>query len=69
MSEIQQLNLLKSETDSMFTSSTGTSGRICNMDDTESLLSGCVNVFEIGERATWQGKALMDTPKGKNIFI
>lgn len=39
------------------------------MDDIESLLCECVNAFEIGQWFRQQGKASMDTPKGKIYFI
>ena len=64
-----QLNVLKTEMDSNFTSLAGTSRGICNMKHTESLLCEGFNAFEIKEWARCQGQASMDTLKGKNIFI
>lgn len=38
------------------------------MNDRESLLCECFNVFKIKEWARWQGEASVDTLKGK-IFL
>lgn len=63
-----QLNLLKPERDSNLTSLADISRGSCNMNDRESLLCECFNVFEIKEWARWQGEASMDMLKGK-IFL
>lgn len=47
----------------------GTSRRICNMHDAESLLCECVTTLEIREMGEMAGEALTGTTKGKNIFI
>ena len=63
-----QLNLLKLGMDSNLTSLSGTSRGNCNMNDRESLLCECFNVFEIKEWARCQWETSMDTLKGK-LFL